>query len=86
MIDLPIGKALIAVYADKQCKRECKNDNYQCIEYKDCCKDCKLSQQEIEGPSDDDICGCLCCIPEERRDAKHVIYKLVDYHEGIVHS
>ena len=82
MIDLPVGKALIAVHSSKQCKQECRNEDYKCPNYKDCCKGCELDINELGGSPDNDVCACLCCIPDERRDEKHVVYKLVDYQEG----
>jgi len=83
MIDLPVGKALIAVYADKQCKQECREEDYQCPNYMDCCKGCEGDiDSKIGGCPDSDVCGCLCCIPEARRDGRHVVYKVVDYPEG----
>ena len=77
MIDLPIGKALIAEYFDIQCGCECEDENYHCTI--DCCKECKLDFDKIGGFPDDDVCGCLCCAGVLRRDGKQVIYKLVDY-------
>ena len=81
MIDLPIGKALIVVHSDRQCKQECRDENLRCPNQEDCCKGCEIDPETIGGWPDNDICGCLCCMPEERRDEKHVIYKLVDHQE-----
>ena len=77
MISLPIGKALIAVCSNVKCKRECINENYQCPI--DCCKGCDILDETLGGLLDDDVCGCLCCIPEDRSDGLQVIHKLVDY-------
>ena len=77
MIDLPIGKALIAEHFDVQCNCECKEDDYDCPI--DCCKECELELFNIGGFPDDDICGCLCCSSISRKDGKQVVYKLVDY-------
>ena len=78
MIDLPVGKALIAVYSDIQCKQECGDPEYLCP-VDDCCKGCEISTEDIASFPESETCGCLACIPENRRDEKHVIYKLVDY-------
>ena len=78
MIDLPVGKALVAVYADIQCKQKCTDPDYQCS-VDDCCYGCEISTEDIANFSDSETCGFLACIPKNRRDKKHVIYKLVDY-------
>ena len=78
MIDLPIGKALVAVHNDTQCKMECENDEYIC-KLKNCCKGCELDIYDIGSDLDDEVCGCLACVPCDREDKKHVIFKLVDY-------
>ena len=78
MIDLPIGKALVAVLNDTQCKMECKNEDYIC-KVKNCCKGCALESHELGSYTDNEVCGCLACIPANREDEKHVIFKLVDY-------
>jgi len=77
MIDLPIGKALIAVYSDAQCNCECANEDYQC--YIDCCNGCEMNNDALEGLIGEDICGCLCCTPADRKDGKNVIHRLIDY-------
>ena len=79
MIDLPVGKALIAVHTEKPCNQQCRNEDYQCPSVADCCSECEIYDVSIGGILDDDVCGCLCCIPEARRDRDHVIYKLIDY-------
>ena len=78
MIDLPVGKALIAVYTDLQCKQECFDPEYQCP-VNDCCKGCEISKGNIASFIDSETCDCLACIPQNRGDKKKVIYKLVDY-------
>ena len=79
MLDIPIGKALIAVERTEQCGQKCKDAKYKCPNYKECCGECEMDDVDIGGVPDDDVCGCLCCIPENRKDRKHVIYRLVDY-------
>lgn len=78
MIDLPIGKALIAVYSDIQCKQECMDPDFQC-QVKDCCKGCELDPDTLGSIPDCETCGCLACIPCNRKDGKNVIYKLIDF-------
>ena len=77
MIDIPIGKALIAVQHDLKCHRECDNDDYQCKI--DCCKGCVMRKKSIESFPDGETCGCVCCNPDSRKDGKNVIFKLIDY-------
>jgi len=77
MLDLPIGKAIIAVLSDVQCNDECKNEDFHCTI--DCCKGCEMDDEILRGLFDDGACGNLCCIPGNRKDGKHVIFKLVDY-------
>ena len=77
MIDLPIGKALIAVHSERQCSQECKYEGYHCSASEECCMGCELSS-DLGGMPDDDICGCLCCISDSRRDGNHVVYKIID--------
>ena len=79
MIDLPIGKALIAVLTGKECGQKCMNEDYHCPNYMDCCDGCKINLEDVGGLRDDDVCGCLSCCAVSRKDGKHVIYKLVDY-------
>jgi hypothetical protein len=79
MIDLPVGKALIAVFADKQCEQKCTDENFRCAKYNNCCDGCDLFENKIGGFSDNDICSNFCCIPGNRQDKKFVVYKLVDY-------
>ena len=77
MIDLPIGKALVAVLSGIQCDENCLDEDFQCP--LDCCSGCELSDRDIGGGDDEDVCGCLCFAASWRRDEKHVIYKLIDY-------
>ena len=77
MIDIPIGKAIIAVYSTHQCKEECKDEDYECTI--DCCKGCDMRIEKLQGRLDNETCGCLCCNPTERRDGKSVIFKLTEY-------
>jgi len=77
MIDLPVGKAIIAVPREFECNEECKNEDFHCLN--DCCKGCDMKDKVLEGLFDIDTCGSLCCVPGNRKDGKNVIYKLVDY-------
>ena len=82
MIDLPDGKALIAVDRGIQCNDECMDVDYKCPI--DCCKGCDLSgdnpdMQNMQGIPDGEMCGLLCCISQSRRDGRNVHYKVVDY-------
>ena len=77
MIDLPVGKALIAVLSGIQCDDECLDEDFQCP--LDCCNGCEMGGNAIGGGEDGDVCSCLCCSASWRRDQTHVIYKLVDY-------
>ena len=77
MLDIPIGKAVVAVLRDMQCNVECADEDYHCPI--DCCKGCVMDDQALGGKDNHDACGALCCIPEFRRDGKHVHFKLVDY-------
>ena len=76
MLDLPVGKALVAVYADVQCNMECGEDECP-YAISTCCKGCEVDNETLS--DDGDACSSLCCIPTVRKDGKHVIYKLVDY-------
>jgi hypothetical protein len=76
MVDLPIGKAIIAVLSDVQCKNECNDEDYHCTI--DCCKGCDLLGETLGGIIEKETC-VLCCLSANRRDGKHVIFKLVDY-------
>ena len=77
MIDLPVGKALVAVQSEIQCEYECMDEQYKCV--KECCKGCELHNNELDGFPDDDLCGCLCCNSSSRRDELKVVFKLVNY-------
>jgi hypothetical protein len=77
MLDIPIGKAVIAVLRDVQCNDECADADYQCPI--DCCKGCVLTDKSLGGIYDNDPCGALCCVPGFRKDGKHVLFKLIDY-------
>jgi len=77
MLDLPIGKAIIAVLRDVQCNDECKDEHYQCPI--DCCKGCAMKDKSLEGNFDNDPCEAFGCIPGFRKDKKHVIFKLIAY-------
>jgi hypothetical protein len=66
MIDIPLGKALAAVELD-----------YRLIVISSC-DGCEFEQKKING-------GCnahdfLECNPNQRKDGKNVIFKLVDYY------
>jgi len=77
MIDIQIGKALIAVPLEKQCNNECMNDDYKCPI--DCCKGCVLKNEDLAGVLGEETCGTVCCSSGTRKDGKSVIFKLVDY-------
>ena len=77
MIDLPIGKALVAVESDVQCNTECMTEDLNCSAK--CCEGCELTSWDLKGIPDTETCGCLCCISSNRRDGKNTIYKLIDY-------
>ena len=80
MIDIPVGKAIAAVYSDIQCHHECDDDNFECN--LDCCKGCEIENNQLEGIPDSEVCGCLCCTPYTRRDGRKIVFKLVDYPVG----
>ena len=77
MIDLPVGKAIIAVPCEFECNEECRNEDFHCPI--DCCKGCDVNDKALEGLLGIDVCGSLCCVPGNRNDGKNVIYKLVDF-------
>lgn len=76
MIDLPIGKALIAIPGPVQCKYECMEEDYVCN--RDCCAGCDVKNREED---DDEIfcCDDLACNSSSRKDGISVIHKVVDY-------
>jgi hypothetical protein len=79
MIDLPVGKAILAVKFDLNCERKClKDDDYRCPKM-DCCSGCEINEEYLMGFPNDETCGLLSCIPENRKDGLHVVYKIVDY-------
>ena len=82
MIDLPIGKAIVAVKSYIECGYECINEDYECSI--DCCKGCVMQEEELEGFPDNETCGCFCCSPDTRRDGKSAVFKMVDNPEFIV--
>jgi len=83
MLNLPIGKALVAYEANK--KRGLKCDQYEDIddfkcEYKGgCCEGCEIKNLDLDGQYSSFDCGELCCFKSSRTDGKDVFYKLVDY-------
>ena len=77
MIDLPIGKALVAVLSEVQCNNECVDEKYKCT--LDCCKGCIMQKKTLEGFPDSELCGCISCNANDRKDKKHTIFKLVDF-------
>ena len=77
MIDLPFGKALIAVDSGIKCNGICETDDYQCKI--NCCDGCWLDCITLKGLDSGEVCESLCCIPHERKDGKNVFHKLVDY-------
>jgi len=84
MIDLPIGKALVAVLSDVHCNNECEDEDYRCT--LDCCKGCELKRAEFEDKPDySDMCNSLFCISAVRGDDNKVVFKLVDYPIQIAH-
>ena len=81
MIDLPLGMAIVAVKSDIDCNFECINEDYKCSI--DCCKGCIMQEGELEGFPETETCGCFGCTPDNRRDGKNAIFKLVEYPEFI---
>ena len=77
MIDLPVGKAIIAEYSDGQCNSECTKNDILCDI--DWCKGCDLNDETTGGYPEKEICGFLSCMPSDRKDGKHVIYRVRDY-------
>ena len=79
MIDLPLGKALVAYEAHKKCGLKCEGDkNYDC-HLNMCCDGCEMKEETISGGLDDVVCDYLCCNDITRKDGKNVFYKIVDY-------
>jgi len=80
MIEIPIGKAIVALKSDLQLNQEYgdKDLNWEV----ECCKGCiffdDTKRKELEGLTDSETCGCLLCNAESRRDKMNVIFKLVD--------
>ena len=80
MVDIPIGKALIAVESDIECNFECMDETYHCPLTDQCCRGCVMEEtDELISRLDDETCGCLACNPGFRKDKKKIVYKLVDY-------
>ena len=77
MIDLPVGKAIIAVYSDSQCNGECTKKDIPCDI--DWCKDCDLHIDTERGFPNGYMCDYFNCLPLDRKDGKHVVFKVVDY-------
>ena len=77
MIDLPVGKAIVAVESDVQCNFECTKENYNCPF--NCCKGCELLNEELQKCPDSESCKFFKCTSSARRDGKNIIYKLIDY-------
>ena len=82
MIDLPIGKAIVAVESNLACDFECMNEDYKCAI--DCCNGCAMQDEKLEGLPDPETCGCMSCTPETRKDKKNAIFKLVEYPDFIM--
>jgi len=79
MIDLPIGKAIIAVVNDVQCKVKCRNENYKCPNQKNCCEGCVMKSDILRSYPDEDLCEYFSCVYKFRKDGKKVHFQLVDY-------
>ena len=83
MLNLPIGKALVAYEAVKKCGLKC--DQYEDIEdfkceYKGgCCDGCGIKDVDLDGAYAGFSCDDLCCFKHSRQDGKDVFYKIVDY-------
>jgi hypothetical protein len=78
VIDLPVGKALIAEVLELKCDRRCEVEpDYNCPT-QECCNGCIALENKIGGSPDDTVCGLFCCFPENRRDGKNVVIKMVD--------
>jgi hypothetical protein len=78
VIDLPVNKALIAEERKLTCGEKCQVDpDYKCPT-EDCCRGCVALDDIIGGATDKTICGLLCCFPENRKDGKNVVYKIID--------
>jgi|GEM_PF-1792224 len=79
MIEIPIGKALIAVETKVEVC-ECCNENLIGM-----CENCdvktRCSQCVIMDTGGD--CRDVKCWAEDRKDGKNVIFKLVDYKNGV---
>ncbi|MDR2785621.1 MAG: hypothetical protein LBB83_06875 [Treponema sp.] len=76
MLDLPLGKALIAVPSAAQCHDECMQENYRCT--LDCCGGCAFHDDSLWEKGRDHLCDDLCCTPGSRKDSTNVVFKLVD--------
>ena len=84
MIDLPVGKALIAVYVDAHCKGECGDEDSLCPHNKNCCEECDVKDdKELDDNFDSPPCECLSCTAKGRRDGRQVVYKLVDWCQSL---
>jgi len=80
MIDLPLGKAIVAVEAQIKCDFECMDVNKECLIKNKCCYGCELKRKvKTENPRFGEMCGTLVCVPFGRMDNKKVIFKIVDY-------
>jgi hypothetical protein len=81
MIDLPIGKALVAYEAHKKCGLKCETDKENECRLNMCCDGCEMKEieGEIRGGCEGDVCEFLCCFGNTRKDGKEVFYKIVDY-------
>ncbi|MDR2597270.1 MAG: hypothetical protein LBC76_08130 [Treponema sp.] len=78
MIELPIGKALIAVEGKSGACEDCDESKIGMCEncdVKTMCVQCVI----LETGGD---CRDVACLAKDRKDGKKVIFKLVDYKEN----
>jgi len=77
MIEIPIGKALIAVEVETEVCEDCNEDTIGMCEncnVKTRCAKCVI----LETGGD---CRDVKCNAKDRKDGKNVIFKIVDYKE-----